>query len=137
MFSIPTHISTCVLYPPVMFGLISVTALKLPHCNAWIMCPSHPLGFERLDGQTRVPEGAHTANYSPQPQSSAVLPQLAKSHISSGSSWLTCLFFAELETWPTPGDTISHNPHIYFFEFHWLVGVKWSSLGFACFFSLM
>lgn len=48
----------CFLCTPI----ISVSAPTLPHCNAWMMCLSHRLGFEPLDSQARVPESRRSTH---------------------------------------------------------------------------
>lgn len=87
------------------------------YCNAWIMCLSHQLGFQLLPASPGCWEvgGAHTTDfflYFIIISSSCIT---SKVPLSSGSSRLILLFFPELETWPTPGDTISHSPPALFF----------------------
>lgn len=81
------------------------------------MCLSHQLSFEPLDSQAGEPEsvGAHIADYFPSSIISSSSSITGKVPYSL-PSWGTLLFFAKLDTWPTPGDAICHSPLTFIFS---------------------
>lgn len=106
--------------------LVSFLSLHLEHCNAWMICLSHWLGFETLNGETSLPKrrrSTHSRIFSLLHNQQHFLLNW-QSPYSLGSSPHTFLFFLKWK--PGPGlVTLSSTllSHL-FSQIHWTSGMK-------------